>query len=144
MKDIKDTVLVVDDEPIFLDWLEDFLESLGYKTKFLTNVSDALAEVKNARYRALIVDLNIPLSTELKSLLTDKDSAYGDYHGLLVADRARNVGYRDKQVIVYSVHSTPSVKAITDKLRILYFSKGRPKAFKAEIQDVLEYDPTQN
>jgi len=143
MHDIKDTVLVLDDEPMFLDWLEDYLTSKGFKTKFVTNVSDALAEVTANRYRALVVDLNVPVTAELMKTLDEKGPVYKEYRGLIVADKARNSGYRDKQVIIYSVHGSQSVKEIADKLRISYITKGRPHIFKEEIEDILKYDPSE-
>ncbi len=143
MFDVKDTVLVVDDEPMFLDWLEDFLSSKNYKTKFITNVSDALNVVSTTRFRALVVDLNIPASADLIKAIEDKGAIFSQYRGLFVAEKARSSGYRDRQVIVYSVHSDEGVKEVADRLGVVYITKGRPHIFKAEIESVLEYDPTE-
>lgn len=143
MIDIKDTVLVIDDEPMFLDWLEDYLLSKKYKTKFITNVSDALDVVSRERYRALIVDLNIPASAELMKIIEEKGQLFSEFRGLFVAEKARTCGYRGKQVIIYSVHSNAGVKEFTDKIGVSYITKGRPHKFKEEIESILNYDPTE-
>jgi len=140
--DRKDTILVLDDEPEFLDWLEDFLLAKGYRVLFVTNIAEALKEVRNYRYRAFIVDLNVPASGEYLTAIEKKGPIYSQYHGLYAAEVARNAGYRDRQVVVYSVHAVPAVKDVTDRLFVAYLAKGRPHIFKEQVMDILSYDPS--
>ena len=142
MKNIKDTIMIIDDEPMFLDWLVDYLTYLKYKSILVKNVSEAMENMINTRYRAIIIDLNLPIDEEHESLLNGKDPLYRKYHGLIIAERARNMGYRNRQVIVYSVHSDAGVREIANQLDFSYITKGRPHIFKAEIEEVLGFDPT--
>lgn len=135
-----DTILIADDEPYNLQWVVEFLESLGYKTKIAESVDDAIREIKQTTYRAVIADLSIPLLPP-QSLLEGADPLYKRYPGLLVAASARSYGHTDRQVIVYSVHNDPMVKFEADRLRVTYLLKGRPRTMKEELRDVLSYDP---
>jgi hypothetical protein len=67
---------------------------------------------------------------------------YTKFPGLFAARYARDKGYRDRQVIVYSVFQDAEVQKEIALLNCTYIIKGRPKAFKDELEEVLAYDPT--
>ncbi len=137
------TVLIADDEPYNLQWMIDFLESLNYETVVADNVDKALQSLQASRFRAVVADLSIPLLPP-QSILLGRDPVFQKYPGLLVADYARNHGHTGRQVVVYSVHDDPQVRALARRLGVTYFLKGRPRLLKAEIIDVLSFDPFAN
>lgn len=137
-----DHVLVLDDEPELLEWLAEYLEVKKLQVEFARNVLEGLAALESRAFRFLVIDLNVPASGQYRSALADKGEVFSKYPGLYVAQAARNKGYRDRQVIVYSVHDLDEVRIITDRIRVTYATKGRPRAFKAEIDNVLSYDPS--
>jgi len=140
---INDTILVLDDEPHFLTWLSDYLECKGYKIKFVTTIDDAFKEINQYRYRAFVVDLNVPAGEQFSSAIKKLGNVYENYRGLFIAREARTLGYRDRQVVVYSVHRHDSIQDVCNKIGATYITKGRPHLFKEEIDAVLAYDPTQ-
>lgn len=137
-----DEVLVVDDEPELLEWLAEYLEAKDVKVVFAKNIAEGISALDTGSYRFLVLDLNVPVSGEYRSTLARKGQVFSSYPGLYVAQLARNKGYRSRQVIVYSVHDIEEVRTITERLDVKYATKGRPRAFKREIDDVLGYDPT--
>ena len=116
--------------------------SQGYDVEFQITVNDAYQALNDKTYRAVIVDLNIPVTGDLKNVVKAKGSIFGDFPGLYLADFARNKGYRTRQVIVYSVHVVAAVEEVCKRLYCTYLSKGRPIAFKDEILQVLSFDPS--
>lgn len=139
---IPDTVVLIDDELHNLTWLSDYIESLNLKIVTAGDLNTALKIVESEIYRALIIDLNIPVASPFYDALAQRGGAYAKFPGLFVAERARNTGYRDRQVVIYSVHRDPEVSAEAEKLGCTYILKGRPKDVKDEILRVLSYDPT--
>lgn len=140
---VSNTILVLDDEPHLLDWLDEYLQAKGYKTRFATNIAEAIDALNaSEEYRMLILDLNVPAPGEYTELLKRKGQIYEAYRGLYVAEQARTHGYRGRQVVVYSVHDIEAVRAVTDRIGVTYITKGRPRAFKSEINDILSYDPS--
>jgi CheY-like chemotaxis protein len=135
------TVVIVDDEIHNMLWMIDYLESKGFKTITASNLNDALALIEGAFYRALIIDLNIPVLDPLNAVLDKLESVYKIYPGLYVAKQARNKGYRNRQVMIYSVHKDASVASEAEKLDCTYILKGRPKEIKGEIDQVVSYSP---
>ena len=75
----------------------------------------------------MIIDLNIPVLDPLIGRVASKGNIYLRYPGLYVAYAARNRGYRDRQVIIYSVHKDAAVAEEAAKLMCTYILKGRPK-----------------
>lgn len=137
-------VLILDDEPHLLDWLAEYLEAKGYKTTFVVDISSAMAALRSGvQFRIVVLDLNVPATGEYSELLRERGSVYEIYRGLYVAEQARNMGYRGRQVIVYSVHDVDSVRAVSDRLGTTYITKGRPRIFKEEIDQVLSFDPSE-
>jgi hypothetical protein len=99
--------------------------------------------VEKEIYRALIIDLNIPVTDPYQKAILERGGVYAKYPGLFVAEKARNRGYRDRQVVIYSVHKDASVAEEAAKLGCTYILKGRPKEIKTEMEAVISYDPTQ-
>ena len=137
------TVLLLDDEMYNLQWMIEFLQNNNLRTRTFTNANQIAKEIGGEIYRCLILDLNVPVLPPL-----DTDVArYGDtcrrYPGLYIAIRARTVGYRERQVVIYSVHKDPAVEVEARRLGCTYIRKGRPREMKAELRDILSYDPTQ-
>ncbi|MFQ6158545.1 hypothetical protein [Sinorhizobium meliloti] len=104
-----DTVVLIDDEIHNMSWMIDYLHSAGFEVITASNANDAVEVLNTEIYRAVIVDLNIPVLEPLVSSVVARGDVYGRYPGLYVAFYARNKGYRDRQVVIYSVHRDPAV-----------------------------------
>ena len=140
----REKILIVDDEPHYLEWLEEYVVSLGYDAVFVETANRAVEVGAETPFRAIIFDLNIPITGALRELATAKGGLYATYPGLYLAWVARTAGFRSKQTIVYSVHSLEELEVECKKLSCTYISKGRPAIFKQELRDVLSYDPTKD
>lgn len=138
-----DTIVLVDDEPHNMAWMLDYIEAKEKRAVVATNVNEAVEALEKEIYRAVIIDLNIPLLSPLTEAVSARGDIYKRYPGLYVAYRARNLGYRSRQVIIYSVHRDAAVADEAEKLRCTYIIKGRPKMIKEELDNVIAYDPTQ-
>lgn len=136
------TVMIVDDELHNMLWMMDYLTYKGLTVLTAENVNEALQQTDGKSFRALIVDLNIPVFPPLEFDVESKGIAYKAYPGLYVADRARNMGYRSRQVLLYSVHRDPLFTDTVARLGITYIMKGRPQEIKKEIDAVLSFDPS--
>ena len=139
---IADTVFVLDDEMYNMTWMMEFLESRGLKAKEFSNVNDILGAIREEVYRCVIVDLNVPVLSPVDKDVESEGDVFRRYPGLFVASVARNAGYRGRQVVIYSVHKDEAVEAEANRLGCTYIRKGRPREMKAELLDVLSYDPT--
>ena len=137
-----DTIIILDDEMYNLTWLIDYLYSKKFSVVTSGTANDALSEIDKEIYRAAIIDLNVPLLSPEIEAAKNAGEVYAKFPGLYVAKRARNRGYRDRQVIIYSVHRDETVNEEAKKLGCTYILKGRPKEMKEEIEAVLSYDPT--
>ena len=135
-------VLLADDEPFYLEWLADYLESKGIAVEYATTVNEALEKIQRTQYRFLVVDLNIPLQGEPVTPPSNQPETYRAYPGLHIANSARNSGYRTKQVIVYSVFASKEIEEAVGRLYCTYITKGHPIDLKREVDEVLSYDPT--
>lgn len=139
---VSDTVIILDDEIQNLTWMIDYLESKNFKVNTVSTANDALNLVNNEIYRALVIDLNVPILPPADQAAENLGTAYIKYPGLFVARTARNQGYRDRQVVIYSVHRDAAVAEEAQKLGCTYILKGRPKEIKAELDAVVAFDPT--
>jgi CheY-like chemotaxis protein len=138
----KKTVLLLDDEPQYLDWLVDYLEEKGYSVVHATTVDAAVDLLKKSKYRVVVCDLTVPVSDQLAKTITIEMALYGKYPGAYVAHLARNLGQRSRQVVVYSVHDRAEIQELATRIGVQYITKGRPRQFKEEIDGILRYDPT--
>ena len=143
MSNKQDQVLVMDDEPELLEWLVEYLSVKGMEVTFAKDIAEGMSALEEGKYCFLVLDLNVPISGECRAMLSKNGELFLNFPGLYIAQSARTKGYRDRQVIVYSVHDIDEVRAVTDRLRVTYVTKGRPRAFKAEIDDVLSFDPSE-
>ncbi|WP_226068432.1 hypothetical protein [Dickeya zeae] len=133
-------IFILDDEPMFLDWIEDFTESLGFSANFLTSVNDAYEEINKStidEYSALVLDLNVPVSPELEAIIQQKPQVFKEFRGLFIAQQARTKGISGKRIIVYSVHDNVEVEEICRRLDVSYIPKGRAKILKDKLQSIL-------
>ncbi|MBW5825261.1 response regulator [Yersinia kristensenii] len=133
-------IFILDDEPMFLDWIEDFTESLGFSVNFLTSVNDAYEELNNTKveeYSALVLDLNVPVSPKLEASIQQKEKVFQEFRGLFIAQVARTKGISGKRIIVYSVHDNVEVEEICKRLDVSYIPKGRAKVLKDKLQSIL-------
>ncbi|MBN6046582.1 response regulator [Citrobacter sp. ku-bf4] len=133
-------IFILDDEPMFLDWLEDFTESLGHSANFITSVHDAykvLQYTDNEDFLALIIDLNVPVSPEIEVLLQQKPKVFQDFRGLFIAQQARTKGISGKRIIVYSVHDNAEVEEMCKRLDVSYIPKGRAKVLKDKLSSII-------
>lgn len=138
----RDTILLVDDEPHYLDWLVDYLEAKGYSVVTATSLDAALDLLSGTRYRVVVCDLSVPVSDKLVPVLAKKHGTYLRYPGAYAAFTARNRGHRPRQVVVYSVHESADIQRIADTLGVQYITKGRPSQLKQEMDIILSYDPS--
>lgn len=139
---IADTVMLLDDEIYNVSWMMDYLYSKDINVIPAVTANEAIDIINEEIYRALIIDLNVPLLPPLDAAAAAFGEVYVKYPGLYVARMARNRGYRDRQVIIYSVHRDQAVTVETKKLRCTYILKGRPKEMKEELASVISFDPT--
>ncbi|EGR5447374.1 hypothetical protein O1D18_002855 [Vibrio cholerae] len=140
-------IFILDDEPMFLDWIEDFAESVGYSVDFFTSINDANRKIKEAlvdEYAALIIDLNVPASSELESMIEQKAKVFQDFRGLFIAQQARTKGIEGKKIIVYSVHDRLEVDEMCSRLGISYVPKGRAKVLKEKLNSIFGYSNHMN
>ncbi len=140
----RNEVVIIDDEMHNMTWLIDFLENRDLRVHKRESLDEALDFINKEIYRFLVFDLNIPLFSPLKETVAAKGAIFLKYPGLYGAYFARNSGYRDRQVILYSVHKDSEVSRIATSMMCTYIMKGRPAEIKAEILNVLSYDPTEN
>ena len=138
----RSTIVLLDDELYNMMWLIDYLQGKNYDVLTARTSNKALELLSEEIYRCAILDLNVPLFDPLVERCQSLGEVYGRFPGLFVAREARNFGYRDRQIIIYSVHRDPMVTAEANKLSCTYILKGRPRVMKEELEDVLMFDPT--
>lgn len=139
---VPNTLLLMDDELFNIQWLMDYLVAKGYEVLPTSSADEAVIALSEEIYRAAILDLNVPMSSAPDVGPIKRKSVYKKYPGLYVAWHARNRGYRNRQVIIYSVHRDPEVAQEAEILGCTYILKGRPAELKREIEYVLSFDPT--
>lgn len=134
-------MVIVDDELQNVLWMADYFEAQGFSFLFASNVNEAIEIIEKERYRVLVIDLNIPVLEPYAKAVSNLGATYIRFPGLFVAKRARTLGYRSRQVIIYSVHKDAEVIEEAAKLRCTYIAKGRPREIKAELEAILSFDP---
>ncbi|NBC33339.1 MAG: hypothetical protein GVY13_11745 [Alphaproteobacteria bacterium] len=135
-------IVIIDDELHNMWWMVDYLESKKFEVETADTLNEGLNFILSGIYRALIIDLNIPVMPPVDADVKKRGNLYIKYPGLYLAFQARNRGYRDRQVIIYSVHRDQGVSEEVKRLYCTYILKGRPKEIKQEIDFVVQYDPT--
>lgn len=130
-------VLIIDDEPLYLEWLQEYIESRGYRVDWAITVDDGLNQTEIGKYKALIVDLHIPASAALEPQLKQRGAVYEQYPGLLAAHVARDRGYNSSEVVLYSGHDVRAANAVAEQLGCKYIDKEQPGEFKRLIKAML-------
>lgn len=139
---VEDTVLILDDEAYNLRWMIEFFESNELNVRTFNDANSIVREIQKEVFRCLVLDLNVPIQPPLDKDAKERGGIFRQYPGLFVASMARNFGYRGKQVVIYSVHKEQAVEIEAEKIGCTYIRKGRPREMKAELLDILSYDPT--
>lgn len=135
----EDTILLADAEPYNMGFVVDFLESLQFKTVVADTIQQALQNLQEFRFRAVLADLGIPLLPP-KTFLVAHNPLYAQYPGLLVAECALNHNHAGREVMVYSIHEDPQVRELSGRLGFSYILKGRPRIWKQELEALLSPD----
>lgn len=126
-------VLIADDEPEHLEWLVDFLESLGLTVTLALNVEEAMVASQKTWYRIYVVDLNLPLG----GWPEPNSSVFSSYPGFTIIQGIRSQGNDGRRVIAYSAHSNDQIAAEMKRLYTDYIAKGRPIQLKERIRELL-------
>jgi CheY-like chemotaxis protein len=135
-------ILLVDDEPYHIKWIAENLQDDGYQVEYARNVLEALDQIRGKRFRMMLVDLNLPVFGAHVDHALSLGEIYKIFPGLIVAREARNIGYRAKQVVLYSAHKEGAVQAEADILQVEYIIKGNTRHIMTEIEEILAFDPT--
>lgn len=132
-------VLLVDDEPEYLEWLHDYLAAKGLKIDTAESVADAIRLADASDYRLYLIDLNIPTGDWTPPSILS--GVYAQYKGLNVIRYVRNQTHAGRRVVAYSAHENNDIHAAIKNLYCQYVVKGRAKDIKLEIEEVLKHDP---
>lgn len=138
---LEKTILLADDEPTNLDWLIDYIKSMGFEVHLALTASEAIEKLTNVDYRVVIIDLNIPKGEGFNTPQSDETDLYKQYTGLHIAKFARNIGNNQRRVIIYSVYQTDELAKEIDRFSCAYVSKQRPKIIKDTIMSAVDFDP---
>ncbi len=90
-------ILVVDDDEDICLYLRDFLTREGYRVRTCSYASEALPEIKDGRYRIVLLDIRMP-----------------DQHGISLLQQIREV---DSDVVVIAMTAYPSVESSAETLK---------------------------
>lgn len=134
-------LFILDDEPMFLDWVEDYANSLNCDVKFFTSINEAYEELKSinsSTYDAFLIDLNVPASAQLEAEIKQKPEVFHHFRGLFIAQQVRNKGVKARNIIVYSVHDNPVVSEFCGRLDVSYIPKGRVKMLKEKLFSLIQ------
>ena len=126
-------VLIADDEPEHLEWLVDFLKSIGLTVTLALNVEEAMAASQKTWYRIYIIDLNIPLG----GWPEPSTSIFSKYPGFAIIQGIRSQGNDGRRVIAYSAHSNEQITSEMKRLYTDYIAKGRPLQLKERLRELL-------
>lgn len=134
-------ILIVDDEPEYVAWIEEYLEARGYSCDYAKNLPEATAALQARDYRLIIIDMNIPALEAITPALHEKTPLVDKYPGIAVAVFARNNSYGAHSVIAYTVHDDDAADRELDKMHCRYVLKGRPNVLKQVIDKSLAPPP---
>lgn len=135
------TVLIMDDEPAHLRWIEDYFESKSLSVEYAVNLKEALEAVEGKAYKLVLVDMNVPALNAIEEKIRENYPLVDKYPGLALAITLRNKGYKAHQVIGYTVHDDEDIDAVLTKIHCRYVLKGRPQVFKSVISSSLKGKP---
>ncbi|MDM0113519.1 response regulator [Variovorax sp. J22R133] len=129
-------ILIADDEPEHLEWLVDFLEQKNFFVTVVTNVKEAVRASEEHRFRAYILDLNIPLSGWPAPF--PASDTFAEYPGLHIVRTVRSQGNDGGRVVVYSAHFNEQITAEISNFYCGYVVKGRPRELKEKVLEILK------
>ncbi|WP_275272428.1 hypothetical protein [Limnobacter sp. P1] len=133
---LRETILVVDDEPEHIQWLLDYIEAKGMKTQLACSVGEAVALAEKNQYRGYIIDLNIPIGN-WTPIFKNPSDIYEKYRGFFVIKYVRTQGNLGQNVMAYSAHYNEQITGEAKTLYCEYTTKGRAKEFKAEVEKLI-------
>lgn len=136
------SILVIDDQPFELQWLEEFLIVQGFAFESATDLKDGIDKIEASerdKYKLLVVDMEIPTGGYVGRFPKEPQRAtlYQTYPGLMAVQVARNYDYNSSNVLVYSVHQSDAINAEVSLLRCRYMLKGRPRGLKEILLSML-------
>ncbi|HDX8368612.1 response regulator [Aeromonas hydrophila] len=134
---LKETFLILDDEPEHIFWLVDYIKAQGFHSQLVTNAQEAIDAVQKNKYIGYIIDLNIPLGGWLPNIKSP-NPAYDKYRGFYIAKYVRSQGVSGAHVIMYSAHSNDEIKNEVSLLYVDYVAKGRAGEFKTALTQMLQ------
>jgi len=139
----KSTILVIDDEPEYIEWLIDYLHTKNFKTIVAKNAADAIEKANKYQFRGYIIDLNIPMGN-WQPPFKSPAPVYDKYLGLYVIKYIRTQGNKGKNVVAYSAHNNEQITSEIKTLYCEYIAKGNAKAFKLGVDEILKqpFGPT--
>ena len=135
------TVLILDDEPEYFQWVEDFFESKKLNVKFVTTLNAAIEALSKEDFRLMLVDMNVPTGGFDTKNLLPRIPLISKYPGLALALEARSLGYGAHSVIAYTVHDDNAADRELAKLHCRYVLKGRPQVLKKVVEASLAPKP---
>jgi CheY-like chemotaxis protein len=129
--------LLIDDEPEYLQWVEEFLLRHKLTTDYARTLGDALERAGRREYRLAIVDMEIPAAGAASALATQRGPTAEKYPGLAAVVHLRTMGYEPYQVIAFTVHDDGALDQELRKYDCRYVLKGRPEDFKEAVEAAL-------
>lgn len=131
-------VLVVDDEPEYLGWVKEFLETQHLTVVFARTLDEAFGLLHRDEFKLLLVDMNVPPGSSIEPAMKARVPLVAKYPGLAFAVSARDLGYSAPAVVAYTVHDDDAVDRELAKVNCRYVLKGRPQVLKSVIAAALK------
>lgn len=133
--------LIVDDEPEYLRWVVEFLESKKMDVTCVRTLPESFAILTDNKFDIVVIDMNIPSIGAITDRMIERCPLVQQYPGIAVAQYCRDHGYGAHAVIAYTVHDDDAADRELAKLHCRYVLKGRPFAFKSVINKSLGPSP---
>ena len=137
----KSNALLVDDEPEYLEWVEEYLHAQKIGVVFARTIKEAFDAISSQKFAVILVDMQIPQGGVITPEMIRKTPIIQKYPGIALAIRARNLGYGAHQVIGYTVHDDDAADVELMKLNCRYVLKARPGALKSVLLKSLQQRP---
>lgn len=132
-------ILVADDEREHVEFLLDYLKAKGFVVTFAENAKEALSACERIKFRAYIIDLNIPFGDPALDPLSN--ATHSEYPGLRIIQAIRSQGNAGARVVAYSAHYNDQLTSEIERLYCRYVVKGRARDLKDVIDEILKSDP---